>query len=30
MSKACQYATNEVKAGAGVKEVSLKDAQSIL
>jgi hypothetical protein len=27
MSKACHYATNEAKAGVGMKEVSLKDAQ---
>jgi hypothetical protein len=26
MSKACQYATNEIKVGVGIKEVSLKDA----
>jgi hypothetical protein len=28
MLKACQYATNETKVGAGMKEVSLKDAQA--
>jgi hypothetical protein len=27
MSKACQYAMNEVYVGAGMKEVNLKDAQ---
>jgi hypothetical protein len=27
MSKACQYATNEAKVGAAMKEVSLKYAQ---
>ncbi len=26
MSKACQYAMNEAKVGAGMKEVNLKDA----
>jgi hypothetical protein len=27
MFKACQYAMNETKVGAGMKKVSLKDAQ---
>jgi hypothetical protein len=30
MSKACQYATNDVKLCIGMKEVSLKDAQQAL
>jgi hypothetical protein len=30
LSKACQYAMNEAKVGAGMKEVSLKDAQVAL
>jgi hypothetical protein len=30
MSKACQYATNEVKVGANMKKVNLKDVQVVL
>jgi hypothetical protein len=30
MSKACQYATNDVKLCIGMKEVSLKDAQQAM
>jgi hypothetical protein len=28
MSKACQYAMNEIKVGAGMKELNLKDVQA--
>jgi hypothetical protein len=27
MSKACQYAMNEIKVGVGMKELSLKDVE---
>jgi hypothetical protein len=30
MSKACQYATNETKAGVGMKEINLKDVQVVI
>jgi hypothetical protein len=30
MSKACHYAMNEAKVGAGMKEVNLKDAQVVI
>jgi hypothetical protein len=29
MSKACQYVTNETKAGVAMKEVNLKDAKVV-
>jgi hypothetical protein len=30
MSKACQYATNEVKVGVNMKKINLKDVQVVL
>jgi hypothetical protein len=30
MSKACHYAMNEIKMGAGMKEISLKNAHVVI